>query len=146
MHVQGSDDDVFDDFEDVETGEVFKGGDAVTAIAQKAIHAAAAEELRLKKAAKKAAFDQQVRPAGQGCWLRRCGMGARAAAGAMNAGLPVGRCADAGAAVYVIERGTGLPRVGGDGAGLVRAVCCCEAAACTSLLAAACWRHRAPLR
>ncbi|CAG9466424.1 unnamed protein product [Pedinophyceae sp. YPF-701] len=60
----GSDDDAAGDFEDVEGasdggGEAlaFAGGDAVTDAAQKAIALAEAEERKLSKAAKKAAFD-----------------------------------------------------------------------------------------
>lgn len=68
----GDDDDAFGDFEDMETGEVVTGaaaaaalgkaskGDEVAAAAQKAIKEAEREELRLKKAAQKAAFDASV--------------------------------------------------------------------------------------
>ncbi|KAI8474956.1 MAG: ribosome biogenesis protein BMS1-like protein [Monoraphidium minutum] len=69
-----SDDEVFGDFEDVEAGVTYGGGggkddakggggkeggggDAVAAVARRAIELAEAEELRLKKLAKRAAFD-----------------------------------------------------------------------------------------
>ena len=68
--------DIYGDFEDVETGQVVKGsellakagagksGDAVTAAAQRAIFEATREENRLKKAALKAAFDSSVGKSG----------------------------------------------------------------------------------
>lgn len=52
------DDDVFGDFEDIETGDIFKGSeDPATKAAAAAIKATKNEELAAKKAAKKAAFD-----------------------------------------------------------------------------------------
>lgn len=52
------DDEVYGDFEDIETGEVFKNSDdVVTQTAAKALLDVKKEELAAKKAAKKAAFD-----------------------------------------------------------------------------------------
>lgn len=52
---------MFGDFEDLETGKKYGGADdEVTEAAEKAIAAAAADELRQKKLAKKAAFNSQV--------------------------------------------------------------------------------------
>ena len=83
---QGEDEDVYGDFEDMETGEVVKGSallargegkpDAVTAAAQKAILEATREENRISKAAKKAAFDASVSWAfpdwDSDHWIRMC--------------------------------------------------------------------------
>lgn len=80
----GDDDDAFGDFEDMETGEVVTGaaaaaalgkaskGDEVAAAAQKAIKEAEREELRLKKAAQKAAFDASVSAGREGGRSRVC--------------------------------------------------------------------------
>eukprot|EP00798_Chlamydomonas_sp_ICE-L_P024731 gene24731-10367_t len=54
--------EIFGDFKDMETGEKFQAGegaDPVTAAAQKAIEEAASLELREKRIAKKAAFDNK---------------------------------------------------------------------------------------
>ena len=54
-----SDEDVYGDFEDLETGEVFQGSDdVVTQTAAKALRDVQREELAAKKAAKKAAFNE----------------------------------------------------------------------------------------
>ena len=59
---EGSDDDVYGDFEDLETGQVFQGlqgsDDVVTQTAAKALRDVQREELAAKKAAKKAAFNE----------------------------------------------------------------------------------------
>ena len=64
-----SDEDVYGDFEDVETGQVFAGSDdPATRAAALAIQAAEAEaaSLAAKKAAKKAAFDSEYDEGGSG--------------------------------------------------------------------------------
>ena len=54
----GDDDEVYGDFEDLETGQVFKGGDdIVTQTAAKALEDVKREQIAAAKAAKKAAFD-----------------------------------------------------------------------------------------
>ena len=56
---ENSDGDVYGDFEDLETGQVFQGSDdVVTQAATKALKDVQREELAAKKAAKKAAFNQ----------------------------------------------------------------------------------------
>lgn len=70
LQVGGSGDEAFDDFQDMETGEVVSAaaaealarsgvgsGDAVTAAAARAIADAEKEEIRLARLAKKASFD-----------------------------------------------------------------------------------------
>jgi len=59
-------DEVYGDFEDVETGEKFSGagGDAVADAAREAIEAAEEEERRERKAAQKAQFDAEYEKAG----------------------------------------------------------------------------------